>query len=140
MEHECRKRLEKAFPNQPPGEWPILMTGFRRDIPQAVAALDIVVVPSLAEAQSRIIPEAFAMRKAVIGSRVGGIPELIEDEVSGLLVPPKDGAALANAMRRLIDNRELRERLAAGGFRIATEQLALDQMMKKTVMIYESVA
>lgn len=134
LEAECRKRIAKAFgPDSP-----IIMTGFQRNIPEVIAALDIVVVPSLAEAQSRIIPEAFATRRAVVGSRVGGIPELVQDGVTGLLSPPGDAEALAERILHLITDTNLRERLASGGHAVALRDLALGQKMKQTLACYEA--
>ncbi len=135
LEALCRAKIERAFGSAAAGS-PIVMTGFQRDIPEAIAALDIVVVPSRAEAQSRIIPEAFAMRRAVIGSRVGGIPELVEDGRTGLLVPPGDAAALAAAMRRLIEDGALRTSLAGAGHALALKELSLDQKMEETLSSY----
>jgi len=135
LEIACRARIEKAFGAPAPGT-SIKMTGFQRNIPEVIAALDIVVVPSKAEAQSRIIPEAFAMRRAVIGSRVGGIPELVEDGKTGLLVPPGDADALAAAIKRLIDDANLRKSLADAGHALALRDLSLDQKMEQTLAIY----
>lgn len=132
MEIECRRRIEKAFGANPP----IIMTGFQQNIPEVVAALDIVAVPSLAEAQSRIIPEAFATRRAVIGSEVGGIPELVRDGATGLLTPPGDSAALAERILRLIADSDVRERLAMGGYNLALRELALGQKMQQTLDCY----
>jgi glycosyltransferase involved in cell wall biosynthesis len=61
----------------------------------------------------RVVVEAFCRGRAVIGSRVGGIPDLVEHGVNGLLVPPGDTAALADGLVRILRDRELAERLAA---------------------------
>lgn len=58
--------------------------------------------------------EAFARGRAVVGSRAGGIPDIVEDGVSGLLVPPGDAAALADALVRVLSDRKLAQRLADG--------------------------
>lgn len=67
---------------------------------------DVVVLPSLSEGFGRTIIEAMAYGTPVIGSKVGGIPEIIEDGIDGLLVPPKDAGAIANAIIRLMQNKE----------------------------------
>jgi glycosyltransferase involved in cell wall biosynthesis len=68
--------------------------------------------------------EALALDRAVVASSVGGLPELVESGTSGVLVPPGDSEALANAMRQLLDDRQLRERLGrAGGTRIRRDFL-----------------
>lgn len=133
VEHELRSRIETAGEQKR-----IIMTGYRWDIPQIVAALDLVVIASIGvEAQSRIVPQAFASRRAVIATRVGGIPELVGDGANGLIVPPGDGQAIAAAIRLLIDQPEQRARLAAAGYATARERLSLDRMMQETLATYE---
>ena len=80
----------------------VVFTGRRDDVPAVTAALDVAVLPSYREAQGLSILEAMALSRPVVASRVGGIPEVIEDGVSGLLVPPHDAAALAAAIVRLL--------------------------------------
>ena len=92
-----------------------------------MAALDVVVVPSLHDAQTIVIPEAFAAAKPVIASRVGGIPELVTHEENGLLVEPADNDALASAMIRLLANPVLRNDLASAGFRLARRELSFEE-------------
>jgi glycosyltransferase involved in cell wall biosynthesis len=118
----------------------LIFTGFRRDVPAIMAALDVLVVPSLAEAQSLVVPQAFATRRAVIASDVGGLPELVTHEETGLLAPPGRVDALAAAMARLIVDAALRDRLAAAGHRVAVEQLSFGRKMEQTLEIYTRVA
>ena len=89
------------------------------------------------EAQSRIVPQAFASRRAVVATNIGGIPELVAHEVNGLLVPPGDGAAISEAVRRLINDPALRNRLAEAGYQTALSRLSLDEMMRRTLEVYE---
>ena len=78
----------------------VLFTGLRDDVPAVTAALDVAVLPSYREAQGLAILEAMALRRPVVATRVGGVPEMIESGRTGLLVPPKDAAALADAIVR----------------------------------------
>jgi glycosyltransferase involved in cell wall biosynthesis len=81
------------------------------------AALDestLLVLPSRSEGMGRVIVEAFCRARPVVASRVGGIPDLVQDGVNGLLVEPGDSQALAGALVRVLTDRELAERLAAG--------------------------
>lgn len=83
----------------------IVFTGYRTDAAQIVGAADVCVVPSIChEAFSRATLEAMAHGRPVVATRVGGIPELIEDGTTGLLVPPADEVALANAVQRFLTN------------------------------------
>jgi glycosyltransferase involved in cell wall biosynthesis len=80
------------------------------------AALDhawVLVLPSRSEGMGRVIVEAFCRARPVVASRVGGIPDLVEDRRNGLLVEPSDTAGLADALVRVLDDRELAERLGA---------------------------
>jgi glycosyltransferase involved in cell wall biosynthesis len=89
----------------------------RLEPPDVAAALDdswCLVLASRSEGLPRVILEAVARGRAVIGTRVGGIPDVIEDGVNGLLVPPDDPQALAAAIERIFSDRELAERLGAG--------------------------
>ena len=132
VERECRERIAAAKEEER-----IVMTGYRWDVPRVMAALDIVVVASVeVEGQSRIVPQAFASHRAVIATRVGGLPELVRDGENGLLVAAGDGAAMAQAMRRLMDDRSLRQRLAEAGWRLARAELSLDRMMERTLAVY----
>ncbi len=81
------------------------------------SALDestLLVLPSRSEGMGRVIVEAFCRARPVVGSRVGGIPDLVQDESNGLLVEPGDTDGLADALVRVLGERELAERLAAG--------------------------
>ena len=80
----------------------VVFTGRREDVPSVTAALDVAVLPSYREAQGLVILEAMALARPVVASNVGGIPEMIEDGVTGLLVPPHDADALAAAIIRLL--------------------------------------
>ena len=80
----------------------VVFTGRRDDIPAVTAAFDVAVLPSYREAQGLTILEAMALSRPVVASNVGGIPEMINDGVTGLLVPPHDPPALAAAIVRLL--------------------------------------
>lgn len=83
-----------------------------RAMDEAVAA-EVFVGPSLAEGMGIVFLEAQALGIPVVGTYVGGIPDVIENEVTGLLVPPKDSKAIAEAVKRIFGNEELRRNLVA---------------------------
>ena len=94
----------------------ILPIGFRSDMPDVLAAADVVVDLSYEGLGiTGTLREAMALEKPVVGSAAGGNPELVVDGESGLLVPPRDPAACAEAIRRLWTNADLARRLARGG-------------------------
>jgi glycosyltransferase involved in cell wall biosynthesis len=86
--------------------------------PEVSRALDeatVLVLPSRSEGLGRVVVEAFSRGRGVVASRVGGIPDLVADGENGLLVPPEDPEALADAVVRVLSDRELAERLGAKG-------------------------
>ncbi|HSG05730.1 MAG TPA: glycosyltransferase, partial [Nitrospiria bacterium] len=76
----------------------VIFTGFRKDVPRLLAAMDLVVLSSHLEGLGTTLLDAMAMGKPVVGTRVGGIPEMIDEGVNGVLVPPKDPEALAGGI------------------------------------------
>ena len=72
------------------------------------------MLPSRSEGMGRVVVEAFCRARPVVGSRVGGIPDLVQDGTNGLLVDPGDTDGLADALVRVLTDRELAERLGAG--------------------------
>jgi glycosyltransferase involved in cell wall biosynthesis len=89
--------------------------GFRSDIERVLSALDVLVVPSWSEPFGRVVVEGLATGCAVVGTNVGGIPEIITDGVNGLLVPPHDPSTLAQAIVRIATEPLLRSRLHRNG-------------------------
>jgi glycosyltransferase involved in cell wall biosynthesis len=92
-----------------------------------VAALDaasLLVLPSRSEGMGRVVVEALCRTRPVLGSRVGGIPDLVRDGENGVLVPPGDAAALAEALEALLRDRGRLEQLAAGAWESAQPWLA----------------
>ena len=133
-ESEVRALLRRHFGDEHSG--PVIMTGFRTDTPSVMAALDALVVPSTAEAQSLVVPQAFATKRTVIASAVGGLPELVRHEDTGLLVTPGSPEALAASMRRVADDVALRERLAQRGYDYACHSLSFDRKMEQSLAAY----
>ncbi len=120
-------------------ETPLLMHGFASDVARATAALDVAVVPSTSEAQSRTAPEALCLGKPVIASNVGGLPEVVENEKTGLLVPPHNVEALAAAMVRLAENPLLYRKLATAAAEEGKKRFSFDARMEETLRVYEKV-
>jgi len=115
----------------------VVFTGRREDIAAVTADLDIAVLPSVREAQGISILEAMARRRPVVASAVGGIPEVITSGVDGILVPPADPAALAEALVSLLADPALRERIAEGGYRTVAERYSIDAQVKRIEAVYD---
>jgi glycosyltransferase involved in cell wall biosynthesis len=104
------------------------------------ATADVFVLPSWAEGLPNAMIEALAAGVAVVVSAVGSVPDVITDGREGLLVPPRDGQALAAALLRVIDDRELRERLARAGHELAAKAFGAEAAADALVAQIDSVA
>lgn len=112
--------------------------GVRQDVPQLLAGVDLVVVPSTyPESFGRSVIEAQAVGRPVVASRLGALEELIDDARSGLLVPPGDVHALADALERLITDSSLRARCVETGRKQVEAQWGLDRMVDETLQVYD---
>ena len=103
-----------------------------------VAAADIFAMPSLQEGLGSAALLAMALRRPIVASSAGGIPELVEPDSTGLLVPPADPAALAAACRRLLDDAALAQRLVANATRRVQQRHGAAQIAAATLVAYGS--
>jgi glycosyltransferase involved in cell wall biosynthesis len=118
----------------------VVFTGRRDDVPAVTAALDVAVLPSYREAQGLTILEAMALSRPVVASNVGGIPEMVQDGVTGLLVPPHDADALAAAITRLLLDHPLADTLARAGHDLVHDRFCIDLMVRAIESIYDEGA
>lgn len=116
----------------------VTFTGNRTDIPAILALLDVLVVPSHTEASSRVVLEAAAMAVPSIGTRVGGIPEMIEENQSGLLVPLGDIDALVNALVTMVDER-VRRRMGDYAYKRVRERFDNQKITTEIEQIYTNL-
>jgi glycosyltransferase involved in cell wall biosynthesis len=91
----------------------VTFLGFRPDGPALVGGLDLLVIPSLTEGTPLVLLEGAAAGVPLVATAVGGIPEQVRDGIEGVLVPPGDDRALADACRRILTDRAFGARLAA---------------------------
>ena len=126
LEDELRRRAEGQ---------PIVFAGFVEDPADAYAAADAVVLSSVHEGLGLVLLEAAQHGVPAVATRVGGIPDVVEDGVSGLLVPPRDASALASALDRLLTDDTLRQRLGAA----AREHVALSHSVAACAAAHEGL-
>ena len=100
-------------------------TGWRDDIPDVLALCDVFVLPSLREAFGRALVEAMAMERPVVATTGGGVPDVVVDGETGLLVDPAASAPLAAAVRALLENPPRARPLGAAGRRRAESTFSL---------------
>jgi glycosyltransferase involved in cell wall biosynthesis len=109
-----RAKILAALDRLPPGR--VLLRPFASDVERYLAAADLGVFPSERPHFARPVVEAGAMGKPVVASRLGGVTELVEEGVTGLLIPPQDPSALAAAMIRILESRELADAMGNAAF------------------------
>jgi glycosyltransferase involved in cell wall biosynthesis len=118
----------------------VTFTGFRCDVPDLLSLVTVSVLPSLSEGLSNVIIESMAAGLPVVATAVGGNLELVEDGVTGFLVPARDAAALARAVDPLLADLELAARLGDAGRRRAEERFSLGAMVRSTESLYVDLA
>jgi len=118
----------------------VLFTGLRDDVPNVTAALDVAVLPSYREAQGLAILEAMALRRPVVATEVGGVPEMIASGRTGLLVAPRDPVALGNAIALLLTDHPLADTLARAGHDFVVASFSIEHMVAAVSRIYEQGA
>jgi glycosyltransferase involved in cell wall biosynthesis len=134
-----RNRLEKIIADFELGERvKILKPVSQRELRKAYNRAAVVVLNSVDEGFGLALTEAMLCRTAVIGTNSGGIVDIIEDEKSGLLVPPDNPQKLANAVNRLLSDVSLRERLARAGYDRAIDRFSCTSSAKRYADLFKS--
>ena len=114
----------------------VLFLGFREDVDSVMKSFDIFCLPSLSEGLSSAILAAMGNRLPVVATSVGGIPELVTDRETGLLVPPRDPERLARALRELLDSPDLRKRMGESGRRRVESHFTLEKKIRNFERLY----
>jgi glycosyltransferase involved in cell wall biosynthesis len=112
--------------------------GFRDDVPAVLQALDVLVVPSWTESFGRVVVEGLAAGCPIVATCAGGIPEIIEDGVTGLLVPPKEPDMLADAILRLANDSSLRDQFRING-RSRAQDFGIQQHVDQVQALYDEL-
>ena len=108
------------------------LAGYQENLSEIFALIDIFVLPSISEGFPFAILEAMAANKPVIATNVGGVPEIITNNINGILVEPMDPDALAKAMIILAKDTKKRNHIAEKGFKKIRENFSLDKMILAT--------
>jgi len=114
----------------------IIFTGFRHDIPEIMNLMDIYVLSSVAEACPVVVLEAMASGKPVVGTNVGGVAEQIVDGETGILVPPKNPGAIADAVLYLLDHPEKARQMGFNGREHVKKYFSLEKCVEKHRELY----
>jgi glycosyltransferase involved in cell wall biosynthesis len=118
----------------------IFFTGMRNDVARILQAADIVVVPSLLEGLSYSIIEGMAASKPIIASRVGGIPEVVKEGETGMLVAPSDVKGLSDAIAYLTANLSVRVGMGEAGRKVAEEKFNIKRNVEQIFELYKQIA
>ena len=114
-------------------------TGSRNDVADLLALADVFVLPSESEGFGRVLVEAMAMARAIVATNVGGIPDIVLDGETGVLVEPADPVALAQAVRGLLDDPARAARLAEAGRQRAESTFSLSAHVDGVERIYDEI-
>jgi glycosyltransferase involved in cell wall biosynthesis len=115
----------------------IRFTGFRHDVLALMRQFEIFVFPSVMEGLGTALLDAMALRKPVVATRAGGIPEVVQDGITGLLVPPQDSEALANAIQYLLQHPQQARVFGDAGRKRVEQHFTADRMATQTLSVYQ---
>lgn len=135
LDHPTLARLAE----QSPMSHRIHFAGYREDIYECVKACDFYIQPSLKEGLSKSVIEAMAQQVPCVVSNVGGLPELVEDQHSGFLVPAKDPEALAEAISQMIINPDLRRQMGSTARSSLFERFSMKQYVEEIAAMYHQL-
>jgi L-malate glycosyltransferase len=135
-EGELREHLEKQVRDHRL-EKHVFLPGFRTDVLGCIKGCDLFAMSSVTEGLGTSLLDAMACHRAIVATSAGGIPEIVEDGVNGLLVPARDAHALAAAIVRALKDDRLRNRMGEAGFRRVSEEFSVERMVSATAAVYE---
>ena len=138
-EGELREPLERLV-REYHLEKHVLLPGFRTDVLGCIKGFDLFVLSSVTEGLGTSLLDAMACARPIVATRAGGIPEVVDDRVTGLLVEPRQDEALAGAIVELLSDTELRRRMGEAGLARVSQRFTLERMVAGTAAVYSRVA
>ncbi len=117
----------------------IIFTGFRTDIKEILASIDVLAMPSLLEGLPMVLLEAMAMAKPIVATRIDGVIEVLENSKTGLLVPAKNSHALAEAIVGILNDQAKANFLGQNAREAAKEKFSVKKMVKQIELAYEKL-
>jgi glycosyltransferase involved in cell wall biosynthesis len=137
-EGELRDALERQV-REHHLEKHVFLPGFRTDVLGCMKSFDLFVMSSLTEGLGTALLDAMACGRAIVATRTGGIPEVVEDGETGRLVPPRDHAAMAQAILAMLADDERRRRMGEAGFARVQKRFTVERMVAETAAVYARV-
>ena len=138
-EGELREQLQRQV-HEHRLEKHVLLPGFRTDILGCIKGFDLFVMSSVTEGLGTSLLDAMACGKAIVATSAGGIPEVVEDDVTGTLVPPRDPRAMAGAIVALLSDAGRRRAMADAGLARVRARFTVERMVAATASVYERAA
>ncbi len=117
----------------------VLFLGDRKDVPDLLAAIDLLILTSISESSPNAILEAMAIGRPVVATRVGGIPELVQDGQTGILVTPRKAEEVAERVIMLLKNPALRREMGEAARRRVENEYTVEQVMRRLDGIYSGL-
>ena len=114
----------------------VLFTGFQKNVSEIIATFDVAILPSFFEGMGRVLLEAMAMEKPVVASRVGGIPDLVDDGLNGFLISPGDVKELSDAIMKVLTDKDMADHMGKQGRKKVTDQFSAETMVQSIEKIY----
>jgi len=137
-EGELREHLEHLV-KEHALEKHVFLPGFRTDVLGCIKGFDLFVMSSVTEGLGTSLLDAMACERPIVATRAGGILEIVEDGVTGLIVPPRDHHALADAIVRALNDEPMRQRMAKAGFARVRERFTVERMVAETAAVYQTL-
>jgi glycosyltransferase involved in cell wall biosynthesis len=138
-EGELRESLERQV-REYRLEKHVLLPGFREDVLGCIKGFDLFVLSSVTEGLGTSLLDAMACAKPIVATSAGGIPEVVEDGVNGLLVPPRDDRALADAIVTMLSNEGMRRQMGGAGLVRVKARFTAERMVAETAAVYARLA
>jgi glycosyltransferase involved in cell wall biosynthesis len=138
-EGDLREHLERLV-REHHLEKHVLLPGFRTDVIGCIKGFDVFAMSSVTEGLGTSLLDAMACSKPIVATTAGGMPEVVVDGETGVLVPPRDHHAMADAIIRLLADESLRAQMGTAGLRRVRERFSLERMIDGTVAVYARVA
>src|SRR5262249_20881945 len=138
-EGELREQLERLV-REYRLEKHVLLPGFRTDVLGCIKSFDLFVMSSVTEGLGTSLLDAMACSRPIVATRAGGIPEVVDEDVTGLLVPPRAHQAMADAIVSLLADRSKRTTMGEAGFARVNARFTVEKMIAGTAAVYARVA
>lgn len=138
-EGDSTELLLREIESTPGADRFVHLLGHRSDIPEILSAADVMALPSVFEGTAGVALEAMALGTPIVSTNLEGMAGILEHETNALIVPVRNPKSMAAAIRRLLDDQELAERLAAAGRADFLERFTLERSAERMIELYRSV-